>query len=385
MMNRRHFLLAGLSLLGVAACGRNEPIHQPTPLTSITPKVKLSRSWQLSLGSMGRRDVPGLSIVENDGRILAAAGNGGVACLNLEGKMLWQKSLSVPLTAGPALSPVAEVLYVGSAKGDVFALHEKTGESKWHIAVNTEVLSVSTGSGRVFVRTGEGKLMALDAMDGKQLWVIDHDMPSLSVRGMAKPVAVANAMVLGWEDGFVETILQVNGERVWESRIALPRGRTEIERMVDVQSTVLTDGDRVFAGATNQKIVALDLQSGNPLWQNDTATWVDMALGQNRLLVVAGDDTVKAISTESGRVLWQQTALKYRRLTKAIAWGDWMVAADMEGVMHLLNGQDGSLIGRAEGAVQTALVDALALTDRRLLTLDVAGNLSLWQASGVEV
>jgi outer membrane protein assembly factor BamB len=195
---------------------------------------------------------------------------------------------------------------------------------------------------------------------------------------------MSNAMLLGWEDGSVEAILQENGERAWESRIALPRGRTDIERMIDVQAAILTDGTRIFAAATNGKVTALEAQSGNQLWTSDTSTWVDMALGEGRLFVVAEDDTLRALSIDTGRVLWKQEALKYRRVSKAITWGKWVVVTDMQGVMHVLDAADGSLVGRVDGAVKEGLADGLAVTDRRLLLLDVAGNLTFWQAGSVE-
>jgi outer membrane protein assembly factor BamB len=132
------------------------------------------------------------------------------------------------------------------------------------------------------------------------------------------------------------------------------------------------------------KVTALEVQSGNQLWTSDTATWVDMALGERSLFVVAEDDTLRALSVDTGRVLWKQEALKYRRVSKAIAWGNWVVVTDMQGVLHLLDAADGSMIGRVDGAVKEGLADGLAVTDRRLLLLDVAGNLTFWQAGSVE-
>lgn len=385
MMNRRQFisLLSATGLL-MAGCSRNEPINPPTPLQAITPKVTLSPVWNQSIGSMGRKDVPGLKIVEHDKVVYAAAGNGGVAAVSLEGQVLWQVKLEQALVSGPAFSEVSELLYVGSARGQVFCLKGKTGEVLWKSQMETEVLALTTGSGRLFVRTADGRLTALDALAGDNLWVLDHEMPSLSVRGMSAPVRLSNAMLLGWEDGTVEAILQENGERAWEARIALPRGRTDIERMVDVQASILTDGVRIYASATNGKVTALEAQSGNQLWSSDTATWVDMALGERGLFVVADDDTVRALSLDTGRVLWKQEALKYRRVSKAVAWGNWVVMADMQGVLHLLDAADGSLIGRVDGAVKDGLADGLALNDRQLLLLDVAGNLTFWQAGSVE-
>lgn len=385
MMNRRQFisLLSATGLL-MTGCSRNEPINPPTPLQAITPKVRLSPVWNQSIGSMGRKDVPGLKIVEHDKVVYAAAGNGGVAAVSLEGQVLWQVKLEQALVSGPAFSEVSELLYVGSARGQVFCLKGKTGEVLWKSQMETEVLALTTGSGRLFVRTADGRLTALDALAGDKLWVLDHEMPSLSVRGMSAPVRLSNAMLLGWEDGTVEAILQENGERAWEARIALPRGRTDIERMVDVQASILTDGVRIYASATNGKVTALEAQSGNQLWSSDTATWVDMALGERGLFVVADDDTVRALSLDTGRVLWKQEALKYRRVSKAVAWGNWVVMADMQGVLHLLDAADGSLIGRVDGAVKDGLADGLALNDRQLLLLDVAGNLTFWQAGSVE-
>lgn len=385
MMNRRQFLtaLSAASLL-LSGCGRNEPVNPPTPLQTITPKLNLSQLWSQSIGSMGRKDVPGLKIVENEKVIFAAAGNGGVAAVSAEGEALWQVKLDTPLVSGPTVSPVSELVYVGSARGEVFCLAAKTGEQHWKVTMETEVLALTTGSGRLFVRTADGRLTALDALEGSKLWVIDHDMPSLSVRGMAAPLPMSNAIIVGWEDGLVETILQENGERAWETRIALPHGRTDIERMVDTQATILSDGARIYAAATNGKVLALEIQSGNPLWSSDTATWVDMALMEKRLFVVAEDDTIRALATDTGRVLWKQDALKYRHLSKAIAWGNWVVVTDMEGILHVLDAGDGSIIGRVEGAVKQGLADGLALTDRRLLLLDVAGNLTFWQAGSVE-
>jgi outer membrane protein assembly factor BamB len=385
MMNRRQFITGAASLMLLTACGRNEPIHQPTPLKSITTKLRVTSVWRESLGSAARLDVPGLRVLEEEGKVFAAASSGQVASLSMQGSSVWKMDTKSTLVAGPVLSPVAELIFVGSTRGEVIALSAKTGEQRWRVALEAEVLSLATGSGRVFVRTSNGRVTSLDISDGHALWVLDHDLPSLSVRGVSAPVLVSNAMLLGWEDGIVEMVLQTNGERVWETRIALPRGRTDIERMVDVQSALLTDGARVYAAATQGKVVSMDLQSGSQSWTNDANTWVDMALGERRVFVIAEDDTIRAYASESGRGLWVQDALKYRRLSKAVAWGkQWMVTFDREGVMHVLDVTSGEMVARVEGAVSGGgIADAFAVTDKQLLVLDVAGNVSLWQAGAI--
>jgi outer membrane protein assembly factor BamB len=337
----------------------------------------------VNVGKLARRDVTGLSIARDENKLYALATSGEVTALTLTGEIRWTWTGNQVLLSGCALNATGDKVYVGGAKGDVIALHTESGQVAWQTPLTAEVLSVSEYAGRVFARTANGRLQALDANDGRLLWVLDHDLPALSIRGIADPVFVSNAMLLGWEDGSVELILQANGERIWEKRIALPRGRTDIERMTDVQAGILFDGTRLYAAATQGKLTAMDVQSGSTLWHNDSPTFVSMALGEDRLFVVTPDDSIKAIATNSGRGLWIQDALKHRRLSQLALWGDWIIAADMEGVLHLLSAQTGELVGRAEKALSGQMANALMLNQRELLILDTAGKLTQWQLEKV--
>lgn len=385
MMSLRYgVILVSVLVMGLSACSRNEPINPPTPLQEIKPKVSLTSVWNQSLGSLARNDLPGLKVLEQDGKVYAAASSGGVALLSLDGQVAWQVNLGQPLVSGPVIDPASALLYVGSAKGELIALKSASGELSWKAALEAEVLAVATHAGLVFARTSDGRLTALSSSTGAKVWVLDHDLPSLSVRGMSAPLVIDQMIVLGWEDGLVEAVRASSGDKLWEARIALPRGRTDIERMIDVQSTLVTDGVRIFASATNGKLSAIESQSGNLLWNADLSTWVDMASQNQQLFVVAEDDTLRAVSADNGRVLWKQDALKYRRVSKAVAWDKWVLVSDAQGVLHVLDASDGSLVGRVDSAVKAGLVDAKALSDRRLVLLDANGSLSLWQAGKVE-
>jgi outer membrane protein assembly factor BamB len=386
-MNRRHFisaLLASVSASWLAGCGRHEAVYQPTPLTAITPSLKLRQGWQQSIGRLARQDVTGVKIARNEQNIYALASSGQVSALTLAGEVRWSWSAEQVLLSGVTLSAGGDKLYVGSAKGVLFALATADASVLWQTALSAEVLSVTEYAGRVFVRLANGRLQAVDVHTGNSLWIIDHDQPSLSVRGMSDPVFVSNGMLLGWEDGTVELMLQENGERVWENRIALPRGRSDIERMIDVQANLLFDGIRVYASATQGKLTAMDIQSGRNVWTTDAPTWVGMSLANERLFVVTADDTVKAISADSGRGLWVQDALKYRRLGRVFAWADWAVCSDMEGVLHLLSAQTGELVGRVEGGVSGAIADLLVIDNAQALLLDTSGKLTQWQIERIE-
>lgn len=386
-MNRRQFIstvLASASASWLAGCGRHEPVYQPTPLTTINPTLKLRQGWQKSIGSLARQDVTGVKIARSEQNLYALASSGQVSALTLAGEVRWSWSAEQVLLSGVTLSADGDKLYVGSAKGMLFALATADATILWQTPLSAEILSVTEYAGRVFVRLANGRLQAIDAHTGNALWIIDHDQPSLSVRGMADPVFVSNGMLLGWEDGTVELLLQENGERIWENRIALPRGRSDIERMIDVQANLLFDGLKVYASATQGKLTAMDVQSGRSVWTSDSPTWVGMSLANERLFVVTADDAVKALSTDSGRGLWVQDALKYRRLGRVFAWADWVVCSDMEGVLHLLSAQTGELVGRVEGGVSGAIADLLVIDNAQALLLDTSGKLTQWQVERIE-
>ena len=105
--------------------------------------------------------------------------------------------------------------------------------------VNGEVLSApAVAAQAVIVRTVDGKLRGLAPDTGKELWQYEQPVPRLSLRGTAVPVIAGNAVICGFDNGKVVALNIPDGSLLWETTVAPSHGRTELERLVDIDSAV---------------------------------------------------------------------------------------------------------------------------------------------------
>ena len=79
---------------------------------------------------------------------------------------------------------------------------------------------------------------------------------------------------------------------------------------------------------------------------------------------------MKAFGLSSGVVLWQQEGLKLRGLTSPVSVRGNIAVGDFEGYIHLINGADGSFLGRFRASKNPIVEivsegDKLAITDNK--------------------
>ena len=89
----------------------------------------------------------------------------------------------------------------------------------------------------MLVQTIDGRLLALEQEDGAVRWSFDNQVPILTLRGSASPLFDGNAVYAGFANGMVSAVRADNGEPLWEHRVMLPEGRSELDRMVDVDGS----------------------------------------------------------------------------------------------------------------------------------------------------
>ena len=177
-------LLSGCSSVKNLLDGRGKDHSKdPTPLVELSPSANVSQLWSASLGKgeqqLGIAQRPAIA----DGKVYAAAVEGGVSAFDLRsGQSLWRYASELQLTGGPGAGD--GLVVVGSLEGDVIALDAATGEEKWKSKVANEVLvAPAVGGGMVFVHSNDGRITALDAASGERRWFHSADVPALTVRG----------------------------------------------------------------------------------------------------------------------------------------------------------------------------------------------------------
>ena len=166
-------------------------------------------------------------------------------------------------------------------------------------------------------------------------------------------------LYVGFPGGKLVALDASNGAQLWEATVALPRGATELERVADVMGNPAADERQVCAVAYQGRVACFDRRNGAPLWARDTSSNSGLAMDDRNVYVTDDKDAVTAYDKTSGRAGWRQDKLARRQVTAPLALGDWVVVADREGVVHVLSAEDGSFVARAsvDSSVRTAPVD----------------------------
>jgi len=240
-------------------------------------------------------------------------------------------------------------LFLGSENGYVYAIDQSDGSLLWSKQVPGEVLAAPVADGgRIVVVTSSGKLVALDAEKGDILWSTGDDQPKLTLRGQSTPVLAAGGVVYGRADGRIGVVLLDSGMLANVSRVASPRGATELDRMVDVDAQPVIIGDELYAVAYNGQLMARKLISGEELWKRKYSSYQNMGVGPLELVLTDAKSHVYAVDRSNGSEKWANTQLSYRNLTAPVTFGDYVVVGDGEGYLYWLDDASGRIVAMQE-------------------------------------
>ncbi|MDQ3205263.1 MAG: outer membrane protein assembly factor BamB [Pseudomonadota bacterium] len=351
---------------------------EPAKLTDIVPTVEVSRVWSANVGKgegrLGVRQGPAVA----DGRVFAAAVEGGVQALDLQtGASAWSYPSELKLTGGPGVGD--GLVVVGGLDGEVIALDAATGAERWQAKVGNEVIAApAIGMGLVFVRSNDGRLTAFDAASGERRWFWNRDVPTLSVRGNAAPLLGPGFVFVGNDDGSVVALSAVDGRPLWEQAVGPQEGRTELDRMADVDGRPVIDGSTIYATSFKNQTLAIEGPSGRPIWSSSRGGPGRLGLASDRLIVSAPSGSVFAIDKSGGTALWQQPGLARRSPTAPAVQGEYAVVGDFDGYLHWLSLADGEFAARVR-AGRDALRAAPVVADGVLLVQNVDGRLNAYR------
>ncbi|MBV8910672.1 MAG: outer membrane protein assembly factor BamB [Gammaproteobacteria bacterium] len=357
-------LAAGLAALVIlAACSKDKNVDQPAKLTPLAnPSLKVQRIWSASVDD--RKAVAlrlGLGISVADDRVYAAGHHGDVVALDLgNGRLLWRARTRAPLSGGTATGN--GLVIVGASDGQLFALDATNGQSRWKSRLNGEVVAPAAISARLLaVRTVDGKLHALDPADGHELWSQQQGVPRLSLRGTARPVIVGDVVLCGFDNGKVLAVNANDGSVQWEATVTPPHGRTELERLADIDSAVNVSGQNVYAVGFQGRVSMLALDTGQIWWSHEASSYRGLTLDDEVVYVSTSDGEIVALKARTGTELWRQAALLHRGLSPVVVMDNALVTADFQGYVHWLDKANGGLVARVKsGKVRVSTAPIVA-------------------------
>lgn len=367
-------------LLFIAACSKDKDIDTPAVLTSFPETLKVERIWSASIPDKGAKVLRlGLSLATEGNRVYAAGYKGEVIALDVaSGHTLWRTKLKkTPFSGGPAVG--ADLVAVGTSDGEVIALDSANGKIRWRVRLNGEILAAPAVSERaVAVRTVDGKLRALSPKDGHELWTQEQQVPRLSLRGTSRPVIAGDVTLCGFDNGKVLAVNMNDGSLQWEATVTPPHGRTELERLVDIDSTPLVSGQDVFTVGFQGRVARLALDTGQVWWSHDASSYRGVALDDDALYIAMADGEVVALRQRTGVEIWRQKALLHRGLSAVALTDSAVVTADYRGYVHWLDKATGELAARTR-ASSVRVSNPPVAAGNIVMVIDDAGKINAFR------
>lgn len=345
-MRWKNAALLALAVLVVGCSSNSKKELPPAELTKFDAEVELRTEWSRSIGE-GQGETFNMLVPAIDGEVIYAADVEGLvmALDRMSGAVIWRKKLDIPVS-GAVGAGYGQVL-LGTLKGEVIALDASSGEEQWRSRVTSEVLAAPASNGDVVVvQTQDDRLVAFDADTGTQRWILENTPAVLTLRGTGSPLLTNRLVVAGLSSGKVVAVDAQRGLPVWEQRVAIPQGRSELERVVDIDGGLLLSGGTVYAVSYQGRVAALDLESGRVLWQREASSAVGVAQGFGNVYVSLAGGTVEGIDERSASALWNNEDLARRQLSAPEVFSSYVAVGDLEGYLHLLSQVDGRFVGR---------------------------------------
>ena len=373
-------LLALSAALMLSACGLfgdDDEELEPAELIDFEAKVKIKRLWKTKIGADAEFLRVALRPMGDGNRIYAASVNGIVVALDPEsGKQVWRNKLGISLSSGPGVGE--GLVVVVAADGDVVALSTEDGTERWRAYISGESLATPLVYEEwVIVQTVDNKLTALSVFDGADRWTVEQSTPALTMRGSTSPMQVGQTVVTGFDNGRVMAIDLSSGDVEWDSMLAPPSGRSDLDRLSDIDGDIAVVGQDIYASGYQGRIASLAAESGQVLWAREISTYEGVSADWNNVYSTLDNGELVALNRRSGTEIWRQNALLRREPTVPMSFRTTVAVGDLEGYLHFFSNVDGEPVARVRAGKSAIVTTPVVMADRLYVQSD-DGSISAW-------
>ena len=348
----------------------DEKALEPTKLTDIVTKVDIKRLWSVKIGDNAEFLRVALQPAGDGNRIYAASRDGNVLALHPEtGKEFWRTNLDIELTAGPGVGE--GIVVVAAADGYLIALDAGSGVERWRTIISGESLAQPVVADNLVVAiTIDNVLRAVSAFDGSERWTVEQSTPLLTIRGSASPVLVGSSVVAGFDNGRLVSVKLSSGDIDWEAMLSPPSGRSDLERLSDVDGLISVVGQDVYASGYQGSVAAVASESGQLLWSREVSSFEGVSADLNNLYTVDADGSVIALSRHNGDEAWRQESMIRREPTLPISFHTMVAVGDFEGYLHFFSNFDGEPVARVRLGSKAITNEPVVVADRLYVQSD---------------
>ncbi len=374
IVNSLLLLTAAAVITGCATPDNAEP---PAPLTEISDPQRVRQLWSFNSGQ---------GIVENFydmqplvlGNVIYTIDTRGLinAIDSVSGKVLW--SFQSGLSAIAGLAGDERGLLASSREGELvlFEFIEGSLQQRWKIQLNSEIRSKTIiDADLVFVKTVDGRLTAINADSGILAWAVSRRVPALSLTGNSYPLVSGDLVISGFDDGKLVAFERDNGSTVWETPVTTASGRTEIERLIDLDGQFLLRDGVIYVSSYQGNLAAISANNGQVIWSRQFSSFQAIEADSQALYLTDVSSHLWSIDRRTGSAFWKQDVLNARKITAPRLLGDRLVVADLDGYVHWFDKQDGRLLARSNPHQHRHLAQPIVVDDR-VMVLDSSNQLT---------
>jgi outer membrane protein assembly factor BamB len=332
----------------LAACSSSQKEYlDATPLSTIKTSVMVKPLWANATGEVPEYAHAQLPVaVDADKKLYVASRQGDVSAYTaMTGVQLWRVSKKEALTGGPGVGD--GLLFLGTREAELIALDKSNGDERWRKRISSEMLATPVvAGGAVIVQTIDGKISVYKTATGKKLWSYERSIPKLTLRGTSTPLVINDTVLAGFSDGRLLSLSLATGELLWETTIAAPHGRTDLERLVDIDGVFRATNGVVYVSSFQGRVAAVSVSDGNVLWARDMSSYTGLTVNGKQLFITDAGSRVWALDGRTGATLWRQDSLFGREVSAPVVLRDTVVVADYDGFVHWLSQDDGGFVAR---------------------------------------
>lgn len=327
--------------------------------------TQLQQIWQISVGqgSDATRRLNATPVVAEN-RMFTMDTAGQVSAFDAtSGAVLWRSAMpdfdqSPRAAFGGGVSSVGGRVYVTTGLGLVAALDPRTGAILWQKRMETPLRGApAVYADRMFIHSQDSQLTALSTVDGNQLWQVNATVEPADILGAGAPAVAQETVVAGFASGELFALRVENGRTAWQDQLARTGRTTALGALSGIAASPVIDRGRVFAIGHGGRMAALELATGQRVWEREFAGVHTPWVAGDWVFAVTVDAQLVALTRTDGKIRWVSQLQQFRNAKKrsgAISWagpvlaGGRLVVVSSRGEMVHLSPQTGAEIGRTE-------------------------------------
>lgn len=319
----------------------------------------LGVAWTSSIGEgSGRKARLGGGPVAADGRIYTIDTNGTVRAFDeRNGAQLWSARFGevgdneASLFGGGVAFDQGRV-YATNGLGYVAALDAASGAAVWTVKPSGPLRGEPTVAGdAVYVMSQDNQIFSLKTSDGSTNWSSAAALEIAGISGSAAPAVGQGTVIAGFSSGELNAYRYENGRQVWQDALSRTSITTSVSSLSDIDADPVIDGGVVYAVGQGGRMVALDLLSGQRIWELNFGGIATPWVAGDWVFAVNDKAQLAAVSRANGKIKWINQLPRFEKekskkgpiyYVGPVLAGDRLIVAGSNGALVNINPADGS-------------------------------------------